>query len=235
MAEFHLSYIHLQRQLFTPPTLGVLGAGAMGQAFTRHALRAGYQVTICNKRGPASLKDLVSRLGPGVKAGEVAEAAAADIVLLAIPWSQVVPVLKGLPPWDNRIVIDATNPIEPPGLRMANLAGRCSSEIVAELIPGGRLVKAFNTLKPEWLESDPREAGGRRVIFISGDDADARETVAHLVEKFGFASVVLGTLKYGGRLQQFPDGPLPALNLIKKSWDEPAWAFERRITSLSDR
>lgn len=123
--------------------------------------------------------------------------------------------LAGLPPWGGRIVIDATNPISMPGFEVADLGGRTSSEVVAEMLPGARLVKAFNTLTPEVLGADPHEGGGQRVIFFSGNDSTAKAEFARLLKDVGFAGIDLGGLVSGGRMQQFPRGPLPTLNLIK--------------------
>ncbi|MFD1758003.1 hypothetical protein ACFSC6_22520 [Rufibacter sediminis] len=65
------------------------------------------------------------------------------------------------------------------------------------------------------LASNPQEEGGSRVIFYSGNDAEAKKTVLEVINRIGFAGVDLGRLDEGGRLQQFPGGPLPALNLVK--------------------
>lgn len=65
------------------------------------------------------------------------------------------------------------------------------------------------------LEADPHEAGGRRVLFMSGDDAAAKADVSGIFNKVGFATIDLGGLASGGKLQQFPGGPLSTLNLIK--------------------
>ncbi len=194
---------------------GIIGAGAIGQAIALQAVRAGLNVTLSNRRGPESLAGVVEQLGPNARAGSVREAAAADIVVLAVNWQQLPDALADLPAWNGRIVVDATNPIVQPGFRVAELGGRTSSEVVAELVPGARLVKAFNTLPIAVLASDPQPAGGRRVIFLSGDDQDANTSVARFVERLGFAAVDLGSLATGGRLQQFPGGPLPTLNLVK--------------------
>jgi 8-hydroxy-5-deazaflavin:NADPH oxidoreductase len=113
------------------------------------------------------------------------------------------------------VVIDATNPVLQPGFRPAELNGSTSSEIVASLVPGARVVKTGNTLLRDVLESDPRQDGGHRVLFMSGDDADAKEQVKGILERAGFATVDVGGLASGGKLQQFPGGPLPTLNLIK--------------------
>ena len=76
------------------------------------------------------------------------------------------------------------------------------------------MVKAFNHLQPAQLSGDPTAEGGRRVLFYSGEDAEAKAEVAKLIERLGFAGIDLGGLSEG-RLAQFPGGPLPAINLVK--------------------
>ncbi len=188
-------------------TLGIIGAGHVGQALARTALRAGRGVVISNSRGPASLMPVVASLGQGVAAGTVREAAAAGIVAIAVPWSNVPAAVSGLQ-WDGQAVIDATNAWD------VDLGGRTSSEIVAELVPGARLVKAANTLGAEVLASDPHESGGRRVIFLSGDDASAKAAVAEFFDAAGFSAIDLGGLITGGRMQQV-GGPLAGHNLVR--------------------
>jgi len=95
------------------------------------------------------------------------------------------------------------------------LNGRLSSEIFAGLVPGARVVKAFNHLQPHLLSSDPRAEGGRRVLFYSGDDVGAKAEVGALIDRLCFFGIDLGQLSVGARLVQFPGGPLPALNLVK--------------------
>lgn len=195
--------------------IGIVGAGAIAQAFARQALRIGCEVRLSNSRGPATLVDVVRDLGPGVSAVPAAEAAAEEIVVLAFPWTRLSTALAGLPPWNGRIAIDTLNPIGPPDFREADLGGRTSSEIIAELCPGARLVKTANTLPPELIAADPHVGEGRRVLFLSGDDGGANKIVHDLLAKMGFAVIELGGLVEGGRMQQFPDGPLSAKNLIR--------------------
>ena len=196
-------------------TIGIIGSGAIGTAFARTLARAGVEATISNSRGPDSLKELVRELGPSIKAGTREEAARADIVFIAVNWTKLPAALAGLPAWDRRIVIDANNPIEAPLFKPVDLKGRVSSEVVADLVPGARLVKAFNHLRAEVLAGDPRSDGGQRVLFYSGNDSAAKAEVAALIERIGFAGIDLGSLAVGGKLAQFPGGPLPNQNLIK--------------------
>jgi 8-hydroxy-5-deazaflavin:NADPH oxidoreductase len=188
-------------------TVGTIGAGHIGQALARIARRAGREVVIANSRGPESLEPVLAALGGGVSAGTVVEAAAADIVAIAVPWPNVPVAVTGLQ-WDGQTVIDATNAWN------AELGGRTSSEIVADLVPGARVVKAANTLGADVLGADPHEAGGRRVIFLSGDDASAKAAVIELFDAAGFFPIDLGDLVTGGRMQQL-GGPLPAHNLVR--------------------
>jgi predicted dinucleotide-binding enzyme len=195
---------------------GILGAGHIGQALAAHLTRTGHSVILSNSRGPASLAGVVESLGGDARAGTTAEAAAAPVVFLTLTWSVLPGVLPALPAWDGRIVVDATNPFvaEGDGFRLVDLGDRTSSEIVAEMLPGARLVKAFNTLPAAVLAADPHEAGGRRVVFVSGDDPAARKEIAALARVMGFATVDLRGLAAGGALQS-AGGPLAGANLVK--------------------
>ena len=123
--------------------------------------------------------------------------------------------LAGLPDWNGRIVIDANNPIEAPLFKPVDLKGRVSSEVFADLVPGARVVKAFNHLRAEVLANNPKADGGQRVLFYCGNDTAAKVEVAALIDRIGFVGIDLGLLAVGGKLAQFPGGPLPNKNLIK--------------------
>jgi 8-hydroxy-5-deazaflavin:NADPH oxidoreductase len=143
------------------------------------------------------------------------EAARADIVLVAVNWTKLPSALAGLPDWNGRIVIDANNPIEAPLFKPVDLKGRVSSEVFADLVPGARVVKAFNHLRAEVLANHPNADGGQRVLFYSGNDTAAKAEVAALIDRIGFVGIDLGSLAVGGKLAQFPGGPLPNQNLVK--------------------
>ena len=191
-----------------PDVVGIVGAGRLGQAMARTVLRAGRRVVIANSRGPDSLTGVISELGDRVEAGTVPDVSSARIVVLAVPWPSVPEAVRGLE-WNRQIVIDATNDFDG-----TDLDGTTSSELVATLVPGARVVKAANTLRAEMLASDPNQAGGRRVMFVSGDDGEARTQVATLFDDAGFSAIDLGGLATGGVLQQV-GGPLSGANLIR--------------------
>lgn len=121
-------------------SIGIIGAGRIGKAIAQIANRAGRPVVISNSRGPASLVSVVEELGGDVTAGTVTEAAAADMVVVAVMWPEVAGAVEGLE-WNGRIVIDPTNDFGP-----SDLDGRTSSEVVAELVAPARVVKIANTL-----------------------------------------------------------------------------------------
>lgn len=197
------------------PSIGIIGAGNIGRAIAGAFARNGIAATLSNSRGPESLADTIAAIGPTITAGSREDAAAKDIVFVAVNWSKLPAALAGLPAFGGRIVVDANNPIEAPLFKPADLNGRTSSEIVAGMVPGARVIKAFNHLLAPLLVADPRREGGRRVLFYSGDDAGAKAEFGALIDRLGFFGIDLGALEIGARLVQFPGGPLPTLNLVK--------------------
>jgi predicted dinucleotide-binding enzyme len=196
-------------------TFGIIGAGNAAQAIARHLSKNGYGVTLSNSRNVESLKDIVADLGNGVKAATAADAAKADILILALPWKSL-PALPALTDWNGKLVIDATNHFitYQPDFQVADLGDKTASEVVQTYVSGATVVKAFNTLFYKILEKDPSENGGRRVLFVSGDDMNFKNEVMEIIRSFGFSTVDLGPLATGGRLQQ-AKGPLSLINLIQ--------------------
>jgi predicted dinucleotide-binding enzyme len=195
-------------------TYAIIGSGKIGHALATQFARKGLEVMLANSRGPESILELAKALGPTVKASTASDALAADVVLLAIPFGAIPAATKDVPDWKDRLVIDASNAVEIPAFTPADLGGRLSTEIVAEAVPGARIVKAFNTIPAAKLESQTALSGGRRVVVLSGDDASARSQASHLIEQLGFAALDLGTLRQASHLQQF-GGAMVALDLIK--------------------
>jgi predicted dinucleotide-binding enzyme len=195
-------------------TYSIIGSGNIGSAVARQFARKSINVALANTRGPGSLAALCKELGPHVVPQTLEIALRADTVILAAPFSAVSVIARAGSDWMGKIVIDATNAIDFPAYTPTDLGGRASSEVVAEKLRGARLVKAFNTLPAATLAADPTVEGRHRVLFISGNDAEANSEVARLAEKFGFAPIILGKLAEGGLLQQY-GGPLTIHNLVK--------------------
>jgi 8-hydroxy-5-deazaflavin:NADPH oxidoreductase len=174
--------------------IGAIGAGDFAQAFAKRALKAGHKVKLSNNRGPQSLREIVNRLGPGAMAATKEEAAACEMVLLAVPWDNVPETLASLPKWKNQILIDGTNPYH-------GKAGTFKPADVGNLSTN--------------LEADPVVNGAKRVAFISADDDGAKNRVESLLEGFGYAVVDLGNLRNGGLIQQ-AGGPLVGRDFLER-------------------
>ena len=197
--------------------IGTIGAGALAQAFAKRVLKAGFNVKISNNRGPESLREIVNQLGRGATAVPKEEAAACEMVLLAVPWDNLTETLAGLPQWKNQILIDGVNPFhgKAGSFSPAEVGNLSTSQFVAALAPGARVVKAFNhTLVPN-LEADPVVNGAKRVAFISADDDSAKKRVRSLLEECGYSVVDLGNLRHGGLMQQ-AGGPLAGRDFFEK-------------------
>jgi len=197
--------------------IGTIGAGAFAQAFAKRALKAGHKVKLSNSRGLKSLREIANRLGPGATAATKEEAAACEIVLLAVPWDSVPETLASLPKWINQILIDGTNPFHGKAgkFTLAEVGNLSTSQFIAALAPGARVVKALNTMIVPTLEAEPIVNGARRVAFISADDDGAKKQVGTLLAGFGYSVVDLGNLRDGGLIQQ-AGGPLAGRNLLEE-------------------
>jgi predicted dinucleotide-binding enzyme len=191
--------------------VGILGAGRMGQTLARLLVDAGHDVRLANSRGPASLHDLVAGLGPRATAVEARDVAAgAEVVILATRWEQNAAAVAAVPAWDGVVVVDTTNPRFGPGADdVYDLGAHTSSEAVAALVPGARVVKAFNHQPIPALAAElGRPPTERNALFVAGDDPDAKALVAELVRSIGGAPIDTGGLRDGGRLQASGGGPL---------------------------
>ncbi len=196
--------------------IGIIGAGDFAQAFAKRVLKAGHKVKLSNSRGPDSLQEIVNRLGPRAMAATKEEAAACEIVLLAVPWDNVPETLASLPKWKNQILIDGTNPFHGKAGKFApaNVGNLSTSQLVAALAPGARVVKALNNMIVPNLEADPAVNGARRVAFISADDDGAKKRIQTLLEGLGYSVIDLGNLRDGGLIQQ-AGGPLAGRDLFE--------------------
>ena len=175
--------------------IGVIGSGNIGATAAGLFARAGHDVAISNSRGPETLRGLVEKIGPNVRAATVAEAARfGEVVMEAIPFGRY----GDLPAdeLEGKIFVTASN-YYPARDGEVEHGGLASSELVQKHLPGARVVKAFNTIYYERLRDNGRPDAPleeREVIFVSGDDEEAKKIVAGLIGDIGFAPVDVGTL-----------------------------------------
>jgi predicted dinucleotide-binding enzyme len=195
-------------------TLGIIGAGNIGSQLARLGVAHGYDVVVSNSRGPATLEGLVEELGEHARAALPAEAAAAgDLVIVTIPLHQIDTL--PLPELAGKLVIDTNNyyPERDGAIAALDEETTTTAELLQDLLPDARVVKAFNHIYAADLTTDGLPAGteDRRALVIAGNDPEARETVTALLDTFGFDTVDLGPLNEGWRIQRDTPGYGPRL------------------------
>jgi predicted dinucleotide-binding enzyme len=180
-------------------TIGILGAGRVGTALARQAMKAGYDVLIATAKPPSEIALIVDMLAPGARA-VTAEAAArdADIVVLAVPLGKY-PTLH--PEFlAGKVVIDAMNYWAPTDGTIAEFEGTAStSEVVQRFLPRTRLVRTLNHIGYHELEEQdlPNGHPERQALALAGDDAEARRTVAEFIDRLGYDPIDAGELAAG--------------------------------------
>jgi 8-hydroxy-5-deazaflavin:NADPH oxidoreductase len=178
--------------------IGILGAGKIGGTLATLLTRAGHDVALANSRGPETLADQVAALGPRAHAATAADAAAfGELVVLAVPLFRHAELDPE--PFAGRIVVDADNYYPERDGHIAALDEKkaTSSGLLAEQLPGARVVKAFNTINWRHLGELGRPdapAADRRAVPVAGDDAAAKAVLVGLIDEIGFTAVDAGTL-----------------------------------------
>jgi 8-hydroxy-5-deazaflavin:NADPH oxidoreductase len=186
-------------------TIGLIGSGNIGGVLARLAVDRGHDVVLSNSRGPDTLAETVRELGPRARAGTAAEAAeAGDIVVVTVPFGRYreVPV----EPLAGKLVIDTNNyyPQRDGRFEEIEAGATTESELLAAHLPTSRVVRAFNGIRHTELATHGQPAGtpGRRALPIAGDDAQAKQVVADLIDSFGFDVVDAGKLAESRRFQR---------------------------------
>ena len=186
-------------------TIGFIGSGHIGSQVARAAVAHGYDVVMSNSRGPETLADLITELGPKARAATPAEAAAAaDIAVVTVPLKNYleVPVEE----LAGKVVLDTNNYYFERDGHIAALDNKETtvSSMLQEHLPTSKVVKAFNHIKSDDITTDGTPAGtpNRRALAIAGDDADAKATVTALYDEFGFDAVDVGPLSESWRVER---------------------------------
>jgi 8-hydroxy-5-deazaflavin:NADPH oxidoreductase len=196
-------------------TIGLIGAGNIGQAVARLAVDHGYDVVLSNSRGPETLADVVSGLGEHADA-DTAEGAArrGDLVVVTIPLQAYrdVPV----EPLAGKVVIDTNNYYPQRDGQIASLdeGSTTSASLLQEHLPSSQVVKTFNHITSTHLTDHAQPAGtsGRRALAVAGDDDAAKATVTALIDELGFDVVDAGPLSESWRIEPGTPGYGPRLD-----------------------
>jgi len=167
-----------------PMKIGIIGAGRIGGSLGEHRVKAGHDVLL-SSRHPENLKELADRLGPRAHAGTPREAAAfGDVILVSVPYGALPQVgrdyaseLRG------KVVLDPANPFPGRDGAVAEDARRKGTGVAsAEHLPGGRLVRAFNTIPASVLRGEAHRAAERIAVPLAADDRRHR-TIREVAER----------------------------------------------------
>ena len=183
--------------------IAIIGAGRVGAALGVKWAQAGYRV-IYGTRNPAAAGVLavLTRSGGGATAVSIAEAAAAaDMILLAVPWNAARQTLNAMQPLDGKIIIDSTNLFEfVEGQHLEIEAHPSGGELIQEWAPNAQVVKGFNTTNFRVMD-DLKIADGPVTIPLASDSPEATARVAVLVSAIGFEPVDTGPLYQSRHLE----------------------------------
>jgi 8-hydroxy-5-deazaflavin:NADPH oxidoreductase len=177
----------------------IIGFGIIGQALAKAFARKGIEVSVATTRKPESFASDAAAIGTTIIPKTLAEAVKADIIFLAVRFESHPDVAKALQNWKGKTIVDVTNAY---GVPLEKLGGQPSAKVVAKAFTGAKLVKGFNHLPAAVLAQDPAVHGGKRVVFLAGDDDGATAEIGALAENLGFSPIQLGGLSEGGLLVQ---------------------------------
>jgi predicted dinucleotide-binding enzyme len=178
--------------------IGIIGSGNVGSALGAVWVKAGHEVMFSSRHLEHD-QSLAAKLGAGARAGTPPEAAAfGDVLLISVPYSALPDVGKELAEAiKDKVVIDACNPFPGRDGEIANWAREKGAGLAsAELLPGARIVRAFNAIGAASMGSayqEPRRIG----MPIAGDDSQAVEVASGLIREIGYEPVLIGGLGKG--------------------------------------
>jgi predicted dinucleotide-binding enzyme len=171
--------------------IAILGTGSVGQRLYQLISPLTPSVQLCARKPELDRPDYAQG------------AQAADMVLLALPFTALTDVLPGLEAaLKGKIVVDCTNPLHADWSPLLLGQEHSAGEETARLLPGSRVVKAFNTIFADVMTTDRQDRGGlRTTAFIAGDDAQAKSAVLSLARQAGFEPLDVGPLRMARHLE----------------------------------
>ena len=182
--------------LASAETIAIIGTGKVGRALGPEFAAQGHTI-IYGSRDPSqrTLASLIEKTGPDASATTQPEAAAAaDIVVLAVPGMLAADITRSLGDLSDKIIIDPTNPMERSMMTFTHGVATSNAEMIQEIAPDADVVKAFNTLSWETM-IDPDSSGGPVSIPLAGNSGKAKNVVAKLVEGMGLEPIDVGPVE----------------------------------------
>ena len=182
-------------------TLAILGTGSVGSALGPRFAAVGHTVVYGSRQSDRDdVRALVARTGPEASAALPADAVAeTDVVVLATPWEATEALVRSLDlAW--KVVLDTTNPLSFPDLGL--LVETSAGELIQSWAPDARVVKAFSSVGASVMADAAFPMGVRPVMFVAGDEGEARATAIELAEALGFEGVDAGGIVRSRALEQ---------------------------------
>src|SRR5690606_17659948 len=178
--------------------IGIVGSGRVGSAIGSAWIKAGHEVMF-SSRHLEDDKALAAKLGPNARAGTPREAAAfGEVVMVSVPYRALPAVAKDAgEELEGKVVIDTCNPFPGRDGEIAEWAQDKGAGLAsAELLPGARLVRAFNAIGAARMGAAYKDPG-RIGMPIASDDAEAAEVASRLIRDLGYEPVLIGGLDKG--------------------------------------
>jgi 8-hydroxy-5-deazaflavin:NADPH oxidoreductase len=180
--------------------IAIIGAGNVGGGLAGAATTAGHDVVL-SASGPASAQETAARTGATAVSSNAEAVNGADVVVFAVPGSTVASIAAELSEaLAGKIVVDATNPVNDTYTDLTT-SGVSSAELLQEQLPGVAVVKSLNTVFASRY-ANPTEGGQPLDALLASDDADAKATVARLLDSLGFRPVDAGGLRMARALEE---------------------------------
>lgn len=180
-------------------TISIIGAGNVARGIATRAAAAGYSAQLV-VRDRSKGESLAAELGGTVTVATLGETITGTLVFLAIPYlvaSDTIPALGDL---TGKVLVDATNPINDDFTGLATEPGTSGAEVIAAMVPGARVVKAFNTVFASNVVAGSKN-GQQLDLMVAADDADAKSVLVEFAEKAGFRVIDTGALGQAATLE----------------------------------